>query len=210
MSCTPPTDWFFGQRERKQNQMHVPSFTAAAVNGYEDVLQPTRMVMDVSYWLNRTAEERFGRGRFCTINASVEESTLADRDGSLLEQDAFLRDAVGPGDVVVLSVGGNDIALRPTKATIVWMLALTRSPVWAIKAGVAPGFSYFVVRPPARELWTRPMIATRTVLTGSTASGEVLGGTAESIMRTPSDDRTPTVAPSPWRRRTCLARASRS
>ena len=106
--------------------------------------------MDVSYWLNRTAEERLGRGRFCTINASVEESTLADRDDSLLEQDAFLRDAVGPGDVVVLSLGGNDIALRPTKTTILSILALTRSPAWAIKAGIAPGFGHFVVRPRAR------------------------------------------------------------
>ena len=43
-----------------------------------------------------------------------------------------------------VSVGGNDIALAPTLRTMVSMFALTRSPVWMIKRGIAPGFSYFV------------------------------------------------------------------
>lgn len=44
----------------------------------------------------------------------------------------------------MLSVGGNDIALRPTLRTAINMLLLTKSPAWMIKAGIAPGQRYFV------------------------------------------------------------------
>ena len=42
--------------------------------------------------------------------------------GSLLEQDRFLRDNLGEDDIVVVSVGGNDIALAPAPCTMLHML----------------------------------------------------------------------------------------
>ena len=62
--------WFF-QGGNKRKQLHDPSFTAGALNGYERVLQPARMVMDVSYWMNCIAQERLGSAHLCTINASI-------------------------------------------------------------------------------------------------------------------------------------------
>mmetsp|Transcript_58964 Transcript_58964/g.80500 ORF Transcript_58964/g.80500 Transcript_58964/m.80500 type:complete len:336 (-) Transcript_58964:61-1068(-) len=134
--------WFFGSWPDKATQLtdnkdrpHI----APAVNGYEDLLTPPKMVKDVSYWTNALAEKRFGNGRHVTINASVEESTISDRDGRLLAQDIFIRDHIGPDDTLVLSVGGNDVALRPTTWTIVNVFLLTRAPTWAIKNNFAVG-----------------------------------------------------------------------
>jgi len=136
--------WYFSPDKPKAAQMSDPGFTAPALNGYELALcSPARMVQDVSYHLNALAAERAPTRPVVTVNAAVEESTVADRDRVLLEQDAFLRDHLSAQDVLVMSMGGNDVALRPTVATILAMLALTRSPAWLIRCGSAPGQSYF-------------------------------------------------------------------
>lgn len=117
----------------------------AAVNGYEKVLDPPRMVPDVAYWINHECVQRGIGDRFCAVNGSVEESTLADRAGpALLAQDAFIRDHIQREDVLVVSVGGNDVALRPTVSTIVSIAALLYSPRWLIRQHWAPGFRHFV------------------------------------------------------------------
>lgn len=66
--------------------------------------------------------------RTVCINAAVEESTISMRaKGSrLLPQDAFIRDRVTEDDVIIVSVGGNDVALKPTLRTILAMGWLTR------------------------------------------------------------------------------------
>lgn len=125
--------------------MAAPLFTAPALNGYEMVFEePGRMVQDVSYWLNHEAEARLGRAKVCTMMTAVEESTMRDREGGLLAQDAFIREHITSADSLVLSLGGNDIALSPTLRTVVNMLLVTRMPAWLIKSGWAPGFGYFV------------------------------------------------------------------
>ncbi len=58
-------------------------------------------------------------------------------------QDAFIRDHITRDDVLIVSVGGNDIALSPTLRTAVNMLLVTSSPPWLIRAGWAPGLGYF-------------------------------------------------------------------
>ena len=137
--------WFFSPFKVKERQMN-DNFTAPAVNGYEDILiSPARMVKDVSFYLNAQAAERFGPGNVCTIMTSVEESTLEDRgvDG-LLVQDAFIRDHITPQDYLIVSLGGNDIALRPTLRTAFNVAVLTLSPKWIIRMGWAPGMGYLV------------------------------------------------------------------
>merc|ERR1711916_268778 len=69
-----------------------------------------------------------------TINASIEESLLRERDHCLLAQDEFVRDHLTSDDVLVVSVGGNDIALSPSASTIRAML----------DAGSAWGMSHMV------------------------------------------------------------------
>ena len=137
--------WLFKPFKDKQSQMFDPTFTAEALNGYEHALHPSRMVQDVSYWMNKEASERLGPGQLCTLMTSVEESTVEDRSRvGLLKQDLFVRDHITEEDFLVVSLGGNDIALNPTLRTAVNLAILTVSPNWMISAGVAPGYGYFV------------------------------------------------------------------
>merc|ERR1719399_2032201 len=61
-----------------------------------------------------------------------------------MPQDEFIRDNLRADDTLVVSVGGNDIALRPTAATIFNMATLLYlSTHTMIEMGVAPGLWYF-------------------------------------------------------------------
>lgn len=95
-----------------------------AVNGYERALQPPRMKADVCHWLNREFVRR-GAKQFCCINTSIEATSLNDRAcGKLLPQDLFIQHTITEQDTLVVSVGGNDIALAPLLCTVVNLLTL--------------------------------------------------------------------------------------
>mmetsp|Transcript_32458 Transcript_32458/g.79042 ORF Transcript_32458/g.79042 Transcript_32458/m.79042 type:complete len:340 (+) Transcript_32458:186-1205(+) len=109
--------WLFAVPKQTAT-LNEKKFTAAACNGYEKILKPPRMVQDVAYWLNWEIANNLKAGTSACINASIEESALGERDsGVLLPQDKFVRDHIGQDDVLVVSVGGNDIALKPTCCT---------------------------------------------------------------------------------------------
>ena len=77
--------------------------------------------------------------------SSVEASTAADRhEFGLLPQDEFIRDRLTEDDYVVMSVGGNDVALAPTVATAVNLALLVFSPHWLIAIGLAPGYHHLL------------------------------------------------------------------
>eukprot|EP00656_Telonema_subtile_P025353 TRINITY_DN27439_c0_g1_i1.p1 TRINITY_DN27439_c0_g1~~TRINITY_DN27439_c0_g1_i1.p1 ORF type:complete len:334 (+),score=42.70 TRINITY_DN27439_c0_g1_i1:156-1157(+) len=89
---------------------------APACNGYEDILQPPVMKQDVCYWLNKEAEDQ--RAPVCCVNTAVEATSLNSRSFcSLCPQDEFIRNNIGDDDILVVSVGGNDIALAPLLCT---------------------------------------------------------------------------------------------
>jgi len=139
--------WFFQGFRAKRDQVGDKSdFVDDAVNGYEHVLQPPLMVKDVSYWLNLECCQRQPSQRIAAINTAVEESCMSQREeGGILPQDIFIREHVTENDVLVVDVGGNDVALRPTIGVILniaWLLYLTPTPL--IKANLAPGLIYFV------------------------------------------------------------------
>ena len=97
--------------------------TAPAVNGYERVLAPPETKRDVAYHANRIFAER--APRWAALNTAIEATSLNDRAfGRLLDQDAFLRDRLTGDDVLVVSVGGNDIALQPLLCTCVNIVPL--------------------------------------------------------------------------------------
>ena len=105
------------------------------------------MIKDVSYYTNLHLPTYFPTNTPLCINCSVEESTVGERTnatGGLLPHDLFIRDNCTAEDVVVLSVGGNDVALKPTAGTIAAIFALTRTPLWALKmlGRWSPGFGY--------------------------------------------------------------------
>ena len=90
--------------------------SAPAVNGYEAVLTPPTMRQDVAYHANKIFADR--APRWAAVNGAIEATSLNDRAcGRLLPQDAFVRDHVTEDDVVVVRVGGNDIALAPLLCT---------------------------------------------------------------------------------------------
>jgi hypothetical protein len=84
--------------------------TLPACNGYERCLAPPRSPADVAFCLNAECVQRGLGDSYCCVNAAVEESTLGLRDGGkLLPQDAFVRRQLCEKDVLIVSMGGNDI-----------------------------------------------------------------------------------------------------
>mmetsp|Transcript_75178 Transcript_75178/g.220389 ORF Transcript_75178/g.220389 Transcript_75178/m.220389 type:complete len:360 (-) Transcript_75178:186-1265(-) len=98
---------------------------APALNGYESFLRPPVMKADLCYWLNSEAVQR-GAADLACLNTAVEATTLADRGRHLLPADQFIHDHVTADDYLIVSVGGNDVALRPSACTILNMLLLVR------------------------------------------------------------------------------------
>ena len=127
------------------NKYWLPSQWKDALNGYEALFN--RMKPDVAYWLNETLANENKQDFFC-INAACEESTLADRRGSMLKQDIFVRDHLQEGDVLIVSVGGNDIAYRPSVCTIfnAFVMFYLQSKT-SISSGSAYGSGHF------KHLW---------------------------------------------------------
>jgi len=87
-------------------------------------LRPPRMKADVCYWLNKFMVEQ-GVNQMCCLNTAIEATSLNDRAcGCLLEQDEFIREHITPEDYLIVSVGGNDVALAPLLCTVVNLLTL--------------------------------------------------------------------------------------
>lgn len=97
--------------------------TASAINGYEKLLSPSKMRKDVAFFLNSELVKR-KETEYFALNCAVEESTVESRAGGLLPQDQIIRDSIQENDILVVSVGGNDIALAPSLQTILSILML--------------------------------------------------------------------------------------
>jgi len=108
-----------------------------AVGAYAQILSPPKSKCDVTFWLNYLAQERNGMGgeKLAAINTAVEATTLNERCRKLRSQDRFLRDNIKSNDTLIVSIGGNDIALYPTPCTIVAMLGALCLPIKCIEHG---------------------------------------------------------------------------
>ncbi|CAI6274213.1 unnamed protein product [Periconia digitata] len=94
---------------------------------------------DVSFWMNHL----YGEKATC-INTAIEASMLRERDQILLPQDVFIREHIGKDDVLIVSVGGNDIAMKPTPTTVFQMLRIAWfNGLSSIQSGTAGGLPYF-------------------------------------------------------------------
>lgn len=106
---------------------------------YQHALKQANPKPDVAFWMNHV----MGESATC-INTSVEASMLRQRDKEILPHDKFIRDRIGKDDVLVVSVGCNDIAMKPTFSTIWRMLTLawltSRS---SVENGTAGAMQYF-------------------------------------------------------------------
>ncbi|KAJ4410731.1 hypothetical protein N0V91_001659 [Didymella pomorum] len=106
---------------------------------YKHTLGKPTPKLDVAFWMNHLLVDRA-----TCINTAVEESMLRQRDEGLLAHDKFIRDNIRSQDVLIVSVGANDIALRPLPCTIRHMLQLA----WAtsrssLEKGTASSLKYF-------------------------------------------------------------------
>ena len=120
-----PAVWLAGDSSF-DNKAWVPHDWSAARNGYENALAGP-MQEDVCFHVNAElqAQGHGGpEGHFC-VNAAVEMSLLYARGCGLYAQDEFLRDHLEEQDTLLVSVGGNDIALQPLLATLANDIALT-------------------------------------------------------------------------------------
>jgi hypothetical protein len=118
-----PSVIFFAGDSSLDNKYWVEAWVPA-INGYESVLEPPRMKQDVCYWLNAECERRALTPSVGCLNTSIEATTLAQRACGLLPQDEFIRDHLTDEDFLVVSVGGNDIALSPVLCTVLNILPL--------------------------------------------------------------------------------------
>lgn len=106
-----------------------------AIGAYGDILVPPVCNADVTYWINALSENKKEGGMFsyAAINTAVEATTLNERTFKLRAQDAFLRDNIQEDDILVVSIGGNDVALSPTPCTILSILGLLSLPTSCIE-----------------------------------------------------------------------------
>ena len=110
------------------------SFFAAPDGGDVTGLKP-----DVAFFLNHALGLKAS-----VVNAAVEASLLRQREKSLLPHDEFIRDHISAKDILIVSVGANDIALSPTSATIRHMLQLAWvTPKSSIESGKASSLQHF-------------------------------------------------------------------
>jgi len=96
---------------------------ARAINGYERILSQDVMKEDVCYWLNKECVDGKQADMYC-VNSAVEATALNSRAFCLLGQDEFIRDHITEDDYLIVSVGGNDIALQPLLFTIINIVML--------------------------------------------------------------------------------------
>eukprot|EP00919_Chromeraceae_sp_WS-2016_P057661 GHVR01136673.1.p1 GENE.GHVR01136673.1~~GHVR01136673.1.p1 ORF type:complete len:366 (+),score=75.28 GHVR01136673.1:28-1125(+) len=111
--------WLWQGTKSPHSIIHDTShaFTNNACNGYETVLRPPIMLQDVCYYLNK--ESMLVSGSVACINTSVEATTLGQREHcGLTSQDIFIKDNITNNDYLVVSIGGNDIALSPSIFTV--------------------------------------------------------------------------------------------
>lgn len=127
-----------------------------AVGPYRDVLDPPVSKCDVTFWLNDLAQNQASRTgkRLAAINTAVEATTLNERSYMLRSQDRFLRDNIQANDILIVSIGGNDVALAPTPCTIVSMFGVLSLPISCVEKGFSCG-----VAPVSHDSWILKCVA---------------------------------------------------
>lgn len=82
---------------------------------------------------------------YVAVNCAIEESTVYQRREKLLPHDDFVRHHLTENDILIVSIGGNDIALYPTFGTVLNILLLRYfNSLDTIKHGNPVGLAHFV------------------------------------------------------------------
>jgi len=93
--------------------------------------------------LNYLSEQRANtninktKKRTAAINTAVEATTLNERSYKLRPQDIFLRDNLAREDTLIVSIGGNDVAMMPAPCTVLAMAGLLSLPMGCMRNGIS-------------------------------------------------------------------------
>lgn len=133
--------WLFNLSLPKaiQGPQHSPAIWADAVMGYESILSPSKQVKDVCYHLNLLGVP--------ALNCAVEESTIHERiSHGLTPPDKWLVEHLTSQDTLVVSLGGNDVALKPTMRTLLSMFSLFHvlPQNFTLGNGWRPGYDHLI------------------------------------------------------------------
>lgn len=105
-----------------QNELHPNPYIRSRLSRKPDNT-PLPLHRDIAYWLSGV----YQADEYTVINCAVEQSMLrtrtSKRSGKLFPQDELTRDNLKKDDVLVVSVGGNDVALIPTVTTALSVVA---------------------------------------------------------------------------------------
>jgi hypothetical protein len=92
---------------------------------------------DVAHWINEQTDDSI-----VCVNCAVEEAALSD---SLNAQDCVIQETITENDVLVVSIGGNDFALKPSILNSVLMASvLYLTPQLVIDWGYAYNLTYII------------------------------------------------------------------
>jgi hypothetical protein len=106
---------------------------------YNKTLEKPTTKPDVAFWMNHLLGDRA-----TCINTAVEESMLRQRKGGLLPHDEFIRDNIRSQDVLIVSVGANDVVLNPAPSTVRHLLQLAwLTPRKSIQNNTASSLAHF-------------------------------------------------------------------
>lgn len=127
-----------------RSELHPNAYIRSKISSNNPIL-----CRDVSYWLSTLCPSN----RYTVINCAIEQTLLRSRVSKSIsssnrhvktgdipmhfEQDTIVRDHITNDDILVVSVGGNDVALAPTCATA---LAVLGSVL------ISPNIGMFVLR----------------------------------------------------------------
>ena len=80
------------------------------LNGYENIIDG-KMTKDIAYQINEKIVSNNLQETYVCINTAIEATTLKQRKDNLISpSDEFIRDHITSKDILIISVGGNDIA----------------------------------------------------------------------------------------------------
>lgn len=111
--------WIFPPLNKSRASSYKENQTCTkSLEVYKDFFNPSFMPKDVNYWIGKSLESLQSEEKVCSIMTAVEASTLM-KGGKLRSepQDRFIRKNIKDGDYLIISVGGNDIAMAPTAKT---------------------------------------------------------------------------------------------
>lgn len=108
-----PSIYFVGD-STLDNKFWVPNHQEHHPNSYIRSRLDSNPILcrDVAYWLSKLYGDTY-----TVLNCAVEQTLLRSRASKLFPQDELVKSNICEDDILVVSVGGNDIALSPTFCT---------------------------------------------------------------------------------------------